>query len=68
MQVTYRMTPDPMVREIRAAGPTPFDVTRRATVLLQHNLEKRNWDIAAFDSANKGEGFKTRKVEDYLAS
>ena len=67
VQVTYRMTPDPMLREIRAASPTQFTVSSRAVVLLQHNPEKRNWDIAAFDSANKGQQFKTRNVEDYLA-
>ena len=42
-------------------------MSSRAVVLLQHNPERRNWDIAAFDSANKGHQFKTRNVEDYLA-
>lgn len=65
--VTYRMTPDPMLRDIRAAGTTTFDDTRKANVLIQYNPEKRNWDIAAFDAANKGEEFKTRNIEDYLA-
>jgi hypothetical protein len=65
--VTYRMTPDPMLREIRAVSTTTFDVSRVANVLIQHNPDRGNWDIAAFDAANKGEGFKTKNVEDYLA-
>lgn len=67
VQVTYRMTPDPMLREIRAASAATFNVTRVAIVLIQYNPEKRNWDIATFDAANRGDEFKTRNVEDYLA-
>lgn len=67
VQVTYRMIPDPMLREIRAASTTAFDVTRVAVVLIRHNPERSNWDIAAFDAANRGEEIKTRNVENYLA-
>lgn len=65
--ITYRMTPEPMLRDIRAASAVAYDASRKAIVLIQHNPEKSNWDIAAFDAANKGEEFKTRNVDDYLA-
>jgi hypothetical protein len=65
--LTYRMTPDPMLRDIRAASGAAFDINRKAIVLIQYNPEKQNWDIAAFDPANNGEDFKTKNVEEYLA-
>jgi hypothetical protein len=67
VHVTYRMIPDPMLRDIRAACGTAFNVSRFAHVLVQYNPDKRNWDIAAFDAANKGEELKTKNGDEYLA-
>ena len=51
--------------ELSPAGATLSG--RVANVLIQHNPDKSNWDIAVFDATNKGEDFKTKNVEDYLA-
>jgi hypothetical protein len=64
--ITYRVDPEPLVRDVQAASDVKRDPERKANVLVVYNPDRQNWDVAAFDAANAGEAIATKNIEAYL--
>ncbi len=64
--IHYRVIYMPMMLDIREAGNVKWTPNRKANVLIQYNTEKKNWDIAAFDTADDDADFKSTNIADYL--
>jgi hypothetical protein len=64
--VVYKITSEPMLRDIQAAGNVKREGERKALVLIQYDPPRKNWNIVTFDAADLNEDFKTNNVANFL--